>query len=281
MGSYEWMELQTLTSEIAASRSRLVAARSKRDHGRTRALEEEIAAAELRRDRLLAYISTNLASVPENAQPPAGLEGAKLREALESAAAAQGPAPDDIAGERRAAKPPGRGAVPAAANGQDEAAEELPPPEPAAALAAEEPAPAEVVAARPAPEAGEGLGAAAAENARLAAAEGGQPPAEVADRSPDTLIATGAAAAPTADSTGGGFMAWDQLTPGDIDRAKHEIGMRRVEMLARHAEELKALEADQAQLETLEQAIAAFAAKFAKAGVVKLDEQRELRQQGA
>src|SRR5512135_540731 len=95
MGSYEWMELQTLTSEIAASRSRLVAARSKRDHGRARALEEEIAAAELRRDRLLAYISTNLASVPENAQPPEGLEGAKLREALVSAAAAQAPAPDE------------------------------------------------------------------------------------------------------------------------------------------------------------------------------------------
>lgn len=73
-------------------------------------------------------------------------------------------------------------------------------------------------------------------------------------------------------------MPWDQLTPSDIERAKHELGVRRAEMLARHAEELKALEGDQAQIETLEQAIAAFAQKFAQPGVVKLDDERELRQ---
>jgi hypothetical protein len=55
---------------------------------------------------------------------------------------------------------------------------------------------------------------------------------------------------------------WDQLTPSDLDRAKTELDTRRVEMLARHAEELKGLEVDQTQLEALEQAITAFLHKF-------------------
>ena len=54
---------------------------------------------------------------------------------------------------------------------------------------------------------------------------------------------------------------WDQLTPGDIERVKSEIGLRRAEMMARHAEELKGLEAEQSQLETLEQAIDMFLRK--------------------
>ena len=76
---------------------------------------------------------------------------------------------------------------------------------------------------------------------------------------------------------------WDQLTPNDIERAKSELGERRAEMLARHAEELQGLDADQSQLETLELAIASFLRKFnaasPEAAVVKLDEERELRQQ--
>ena len=76
---------------------------------------------------------------------------------------------------------------------------------------------------------------------------------------------------------------WDQLTPNDIERAKNELGERRSETLARHAEELKELDADQSQLETLEQAIASFLRKFnlssPESAVVKLDEERELRQQ--
>ena len=272
MGSYEWMELQTLTSEIAASRSRLVAARSKRDHGRARALEEEIAAAELRRDRLLAYISTNLASVPENAQPPEGLQGAKLREALVSAAAAQAPASDEGAGERRGAKTSGRSAANAGAPVEGDETADEPDAEGGDAVAAAEPAPAAVAATS-----ADGAGATEASGVLMTEAGGEQLPADAGDM---PIATEPAASVQTAGSTGGGFMAWDQLTPGDIDRAKHEIGVRRADMLARHAEELKALEADQAQLETLEQAIAAFAAKFARAGVVKLDEQRELRQQG-
>ena len=74
---------------------------------------------------------------------------------------------------------------------------------------------------------------------------------------------------------------WDQLKPSDIERAKQNLVTRRDDMLARHAEDLRGLEADAAQLDALEQAIAAFLQKFnapAEAGIVKLDQQRELRQ---
>ena len=231
MGSYEWMELQTLTAEIAAARSRLGAARSKRDHGRVRALQEEIAAAEARRDRLLAYISTNLGSVPENATPPAEMEGATLREALASAAAVAEARQDETEAEQQ----------PDESGGQD------------GATAVEEPPPVEPKAELP-----------------------------TAPQTADAVTAVAGApvvAAATADGTEGAATAWDQLTPGDIGRVKHEIAARRAEMLARHAEELKRLEGDQAELEVLAQAIAAFAEKFAKRSVVNLDQQRELRQQ--
>ena len=232
MGSYEWMELQTLTAEIDVSRSRLGAARSKRDHGRARALQEEIAAAEARRDRLLAYISTNLASVPESARPPAGMEGAKLREALASAAAIVEIPSDDAAAE----------AQPGATENEADAA---PAAEPPGAEANDKPQSAEPT------------------GAVIAAG------------------ATSATVAAKADGAEAGSRGWIQLTPGDIARVKHDIGVRRAEMAARHAEELKRLEADQAELDTLAQAIAAFAKKFANPAVVSLDKQRELRQQSA
>ena len=80
---------------------------------------------------------------------------------------------------------------------------------------------------------------------------------------------------------------WDQLTPGDIQNAKQELTGRREEMLARHAEELKAIDADQAQLDTLAEAIELFARKFKlpaqsdapNAAVVTLEEERGLRMQ--
>jgi hypothetical protein len=80
---------------------------------------------------------------------------------------------------------------------------------------------------------------------------------------------------------------WDQLTPGDIENAKTELASRQAEMLARHAEELKSLETDQAQLDTLAEAIELFARKFKlpaqpdapNAAVVTLEEERELRMQ--
>ena len=65
MSSYEWMELQTLTSDIAASRARLVAARSAKDNRLARVLEQEISEAERRRDLLLANITDQVASPTE------------------------------------------------------------------------------------------------------------------------------------------------------------------------------------------------------------------------
>jgi hypothetical protein len=76
----------------------------------------------------------------------------------------------------------------------------------------------------------------------------------------DRTVASGSNSS-RADSVKGGTIVWDQLTPGDIERVKNELGERRTEMLARHAEELKGLEAEQSQLETLEQAIEMFLRK--------------------
>src|SRR5262249_40748265 len=65
-----------------------------------------------------------------------------------------------------------------------------------------------------------------------------------------------------ADSVYGGMAMWDRVTPSDIDQAKNDLVSRRAEILARHAEELKGLEADQAQIETLERIIKEFSEKF-------------------
>lgn len=203
MSSFEWMELQTLTAEIAAARSRLAAFRSRKDQPGARALQEEITGAEERRDRLLAHISTNLSSEAEAAASPP------------------------------AAAPADPGAVPEASDAG--------PAEPERPQNRDEPAdPALATAAEP-------------------------PVAVVTD-----------------DIQEGAAMSWDQLTPNDLEHAKHELGVRRAEMLARHAEELTALEADRAELATLEDAIGAFLRKFNASanGIVKLEEKREMRQQG-
>jgi len=206
MSSYEWMELQTLTSDIAASRARLAAARSAKDNRLTRVLEQEIGDAERRRDLLLANITDQVAG-PAEASAPAEAPAAEAPLTLELTEAET---PENEQPEQPSALP-------------DEAH-------------------ADVVVSPPAP--------------------------------------------PRAGRTEGGSAVWDQLTPGDIQNAKQELTGRREEMLARHAEELKAIDADQAQLDTLAEAIELFARKFKQpaqaeapnADVVTLDEERELRQ---
>jgi len=78
--------------------------------------------------------------------------------------------------------------------------------------------------------------------------------------------------------------AWHQLTPSDIAQARRELDRRRAEILARHAEELKALAAERDEIDVLDRAIEAFARKFTarpQAGeVVRLDEERGLRAYG-
>jgi hypothetical protein len=51
---------------------------------------------------------------------------------------------------------------------------------------------------------------------------------------------------------------WEQLTPADIERVKQRLATERVETLSRHAEELKALDANQAEIETFERLVLAF-----------------------
>ena len=206
MDSFEWMELQTLISDITASRTRLATARSSEDHRRARVLEAEIDAAENRRAQLLVHITTHLAGAPDGAAHPAATQGADLTRAV-------GPIeetlPDEAERERQSL----------------DLVEEI---------------------------VGDG--------------------------------AASPAAAPRADSAEGGIVVWDQLTPSDIERATNELGVRRAAMLARHAEDLNRLDADQTQIETLEQAIDAFVRKLnlssAEPAVVELWDQRAGRLQG-
>jgi hypothetical protein len=97
----------------------------------------------------------------------------------------------------------------------------------------------------------------------------------------DQIIASGAispASAPKAESGKGDIIVWDQLTPGDIERAKNELGARRAEVQARHVEEQKGLDAEQSQLEALELAIETFLKKMNQPSSVSTVV--DLRQQG-
>jgi hypothetical protein len=79
-------------------------------------------------------------------------------------------------------------------------------------------------------------------------------------------------------------IVWDQLTPADVQRAKDEIDVRRTEMLARHAAELQALDVDGAEVDAVDQAIAAFIEKFGVsngAEVVALNPERNSRHRTA
>jgi hypothetical protein len=62
-------------------------------------------------------------------------------------------------------------------------------------------------------------------------------------------------------------IGWERLTPEDVDRAKQEVERQRIEMLARHAEELHSLEAEATELDSLEQAIDLFMRKFGATAV--------------
>ena len=55
---------------------------------------------------------------------------------------------------------------------------------------------------------------------------------------------------------------WTQLSRADIERVKQELQARRSEMLVQHAEELTALDVDEAELTVLEQAIDELVRKF-------------------
>ena len=63
---------------------------------------------------------------------------------------------------------------------------------------------------------------------------------------------------------------WDKLTAADLERVKRGLAARRSELLARHAEELKALEGEQREIDVIEQAIAAFTQKFKMTSIAEV-----------
>ena len=289
MSSFEWMELQTLTADIETARSRLQDARKRRDQGRIRGLEDEITRAEARRLQLVAHISTSIATAPEEAAPQAKRKGGAEPEAAVAPAAAEiEPKRQGSAAEAAEPVEPAEAEADAAAEDAEaevaeadtDAVTEAAPPELIAETAAEpeaEAAPAETAEAEESADAAEPV-------ADLPADEPvAEPPIPEPQIQPVAAAASPAGGLMAISSEGGKNM-WDQLTPTDIDRAKRELGVRRAETLARHADELKSLEVEQGQIDVLEQAIASFLSKFNAAGeaaaVVKLDQERELRQQG-
>src|SRR6266581_7597112 len=193
--------------------------------------------------------------VPEEAEEePAAAKARDGAGARQTAAS-----PVEAVKEEAAAPPPSGGTA---------AGPEPAPPSKARESAAAEPAPREAASApepTPPPKARETTPPASAPPAEAATKE--PPPGETAsapEPAPPPKAREGAGSRPAfakADSVEGGTIVWDQLKPSDIARVKNEIGTRRAEMLARHAEELKELDAEQTQLETLEQAIEMFLRK--------------------
>jgi iron-sulfur cluster repair protein YtfE (RIC family) len=58
---------------------------------------------------------------------------------------------------------------------------------------------------------------------------------------------------------------WDNITSSDIEQAKHHLNLRRAETVSRHAEEIKVLDADHAELDQLVHVIEAFTSKHQNA----------------
>jgi hypothetical protein len=57
---------------------------------------------------------------------------------------------------------------------------------------------------------------------------------------------------------------WEQLTPADIQRARARAAALRGETLNRHAEELRILDAKEAEIEDLERLVIAFSERYLK-----------------
>ena len=77
---------------------------------------------------------------------------------------------------------------------------------------------------------------------------------------------------------------WEKLTRADVEHAKRGIANRRSEILARHAEELKALDAEQSEIDVIERAIDAFVSKFKIGGgaeIVPFDTERSSHSQAS
>jgi hypothetical protein len=74
----------------------------------------------------------------------------------------------------------------------------------------------------------------------------------------------GSATSASADNSGGAQTGWDRLTLEDIEGVKRALATRRAEALARHAEELRKLNAEQAEIDAIELAINSFAKRYGR-----------------
>ena len=64
---------------------------------------------------------------------------------------------------------------------------------------------------------------------------------------------------------------WHHVKRADFERANEQLNLRREETLRRHAEEIGALDAEQADVEALDRMVAEFAQKFKIAAVSPSD----------
>lgn len=165
----DWMDLDAIARKIADARSRLERARTTRNHGLTKVLQDEIADAERLRDRILsktgAQLVGSLSEQPDVPSPQAGSSSSKP-----------------------------------------------------------------VAAAEP--------------------SEGVEPVS-------------------------------NELGHADLQRIKRELNKRRSEMLARHAEELKLLDADIAEIDSVEQAVEGVLRKFKMGGAEVLSLERPVLSQAS
>jgi predicted phage gp36 major capsid-like protein len=60
----------------------------------------------------------------------------------------------------------------------------------------------------------------------------------------------------------GEILMWNNITPADFEEAREELQLRREETLRKHAEEISALDAEQADVESLDRMVTEFAEKF-------------------
>ena len=230
--SFDWLELETLSRDIANLEDRLRAARSTKNHGLMRLLEAQLEQAKRRRPAILDAITRHAA---ETAAPP----------------------PPRSTRQKR---PPSAPFVEPAAMVEQITVQRV---------VTEEPAAEQIAAVADAKDV-----AAAAASPEASKAQAEEQPAK---HSPPAR-----ASLPFSEPKEGASTMWDQLTPDHLEQAKRELARRRAEMLARHAEELKGLEAEQGEIDKLGEAIATFTKKFARAEgaeVVKLEEERGQRMQ--
>ena len=57
---------------------------------------------------------------------------------------------------------------------------------------------------------------------------------------------------------------WERLTPTDIQQARERLALQRADLLRRHAEELKSLDTERDDIESLERLIGSFTQKYVK-----------------